>query len=91
MSTSEQYRICGLYEDDKLLYLGRADTIPSRWGYNIKTRYDTEVGRYMRQYPEKKFRVRTLASYKRNGMRDKAFKDYYYDLNPVFPNGYVKS
>lgn len=80
------FRICGIYEGDKLLYLGKTETHPSRWSWNIKKSYKTEIGKYLRQNKDKTFRVRTIKSYQRSGIRDNAFKEYYYDLNPVFPN-----
>lgn len=86
MTTKGQFRICALYKDDTLIYLGKANRSCSKWFYSLKQQTN-QIGTYLRHNHDKNIKAKTLKYYIRSGARDKAFKEYYYDLNPLIANG----
>ena len=65
MTKPLQYRIYAIYEGEEILYIGKSQRSAKQWYYGIRSsHYDREIKSYLKSNPDKKFIIKTLASYK---------------------------
>lgn len=78
----KQYKIYGIFEGSTLLWLGQSVCYPYDYFSKLKVA-STKCGKYIRSHPDTHFSYRLINSYANAGTCQKAYREYFKDLQPL--------